>query len=127
MKLRLDHVQIAIPVGGEDVARSFFGGLLGLDELPKPAKLAARGGCWFKLGDTQLHLGTERDFRPAKKAHIALTVDDLGALRARVEQAGAAVLPDEPLDGRARFFSEDPFGNRIEFLETPRPGGESAA
>lgn len=127
MTLQLDHVQIAIPVGGESTARSFYGGVLGLDELPKPANLAARGGCWFALGHTQLHMGTEKDFRPARKAHIAFTVDDLCGLRARVEQTGAPVLPDEPLDGRARFFSEDPFGNRIEFLETPRPDGESAA
>ncbi|AQA00506.1 glyoxalase [Sphingopyxis sp. QXT-31] len=119
--LALDHVQVAIPVGGEARARGFFGDLLGLVELPKPADMAARGGCWFQLGERQLHLGAEQDFRPAKKAHVALTTDTLDALRARIEAAGHATQDDSPVDGRYRFFTEDPFGNRIEFMDrTPR-------
>ena len=119
--LALDHVQVAMPVGGEARARGFFGDLLGLVELPKPADMAARGGCWFQLGERQLHLGAERDFRPAKKAHVALATDRLDALRARIEAAGHATHDDSPVEGRYRFFTEDPFGNRIEFMDrTPR-------
>lgn len=115
--LAIDHVQIAIPVGDEERARAFFGELLGLQELPKPADMAGRGGCWFTLGDRQLHLGVDRDFRPAKKAHVALSTDALDAVRARIEAAGHAIKDDSPVDGRYRFFTEDPFGNRIEFMD----------
>ena len=115
--LAIDHVQIAMPIGGEAQARSFFGKLLELEELPKPADMAGRGGCWFAAGAHQIHLGVEADFRPAKKVHIALRTGDLAALRARLEAAGHATLDDVPVGGRSRFFSADPFGNRIEFLE----------
>jgi catechol 2,3-dioxygenase-like lactoylglutathione lyase family enzyme len=111
----LDHVQIAMPAGGEAAARRFFGDLIGLAELPKPAALAARGGCWFQLGDVQLHLGVEADFRPALKAHVALRVADLPGLQQRLAAAGHAIRADDPVDGHARFFTADPFGNRIEF------------
>ena len=116
MTYAIDHVQVAIPVGGEAVARGFYGALLGLVELPKPADMAARGGCWFAVGALQLHLGVEADFRAAKKAHVALSVADLAGLRARVDAAGHATLDDAPVDGRERFFTADPFGNRIEFI-----------
>ncbi|MBU0825630.1 MAG: VOC family protein [Alphaproteobacteria bacterium] len=115
--LAIDHVQIAIPVGGEDAARGFYGVLLGLDELPKPPEMAARGGCWFQPGAQQLHVGVEADFRAAKKAHVALAADGLAALQHRIEAAGHATKDDSPVDGRYRFFAEDPFGNRIEFLD----------
>ena len=115
--MELDHVQITIPEGGEEMARRFFGDLLGLREVQKPAALAGRGGCWFELGDRQLHLGVEQDFRPALKAHIALAVDDLPGLRNTLVQAGHDTRDDVPLVGRSRFFTNDPFGNRIEFLE----------
>lgn len=119
--LAIDHVQIAIPAGGEAAARGFYGDLLGLTELPKPADMAARGGCWFALGDRQLHLGVEGDFRPARKAHVALATDALDALRARVEAHGHPTKDDSSVEGRYRFFTEDPFGNRIEFMDrTPR-------
>ncbi|MBB5707553.1 VOC family protein [Sphingopyxis panaciterrulae] len=119
--LAIDHVQIAMPVGGEAQVRAFFGVLLGLAELPKPPDMAARGGCWFALGDRQLHLGVEADFRAAKKAHVALATDALDALRARLDAAGFATHDDSIIDGRHRFFTEDPFGNRIEFMDrTPR-------
>ncbi len=116
----LDHVQIAIPEGGESEALNFFGKLLGLTEIPKPEELDGRGGCWFRLGDRELHLGVDPDFRPAKKAHVALAVEDLPSLRAAIAAAGHEVRDDVPIDGRARFFSSDPFGNRIEFLEAPQ-------
>lgn len=115
--LVIDHVQIAIPIGGEAQARAFFGAMLGLEELPKPEHIAGRGGCWFAAGEHQIHLGVEADFRPAKKAHIALRTGDMAELRARFEAAGYATFDDVPIAGSRRFFSTDPFGNRIEFLE----------
>lgn len=112
----LDHVQLAIPAGGEDVARSFYAGLLGLAEVPKPATLSP-GGCWFEGGGVHLHLGVDPDFRPARKAHPALLADDLAALRARLAAAGCVIRDNKPIEGYARFFTEDPFGNRIELME----------
>lgn len=116
----IDHVQTAIPAGGEDAARGFYGALLGLVEIAKPADMAARGGCWFAVGDRQLHLGVDLDFVPAKKAHVALATDHLAALRARLAATEYTVTDGEPVDGRARFFSADPFGNRIEFIAAER-------
>lgn len=113
----LHHVQLAIPAGGEDQARAFYGGILGLEEIAKPSHLAARGGCWFRLGDRELHLGVEEDFRPARKAHPALLIAGLERLRAHLEASGVAVREDEPLPGYRRFYADDPFGNRLEFLE----------
>jgi len=117
MILRLDHVQLAIPEGGEARARAFFGELLGLPEKQKPAQLAARGGLWFEQDALKLHLGVERDFRPAKKAHPAFVVEALHALAERLRLAGYPVVADEPLDGHERVFVSDPFGNRIELIQ----------
>ena len=113
----LDHLQLAMPRGREAEARAFYGGILGLRELAKPANLAVRGGVWFQLGTQQLHLGVEGDFRPAKKAHPAFLVRDLGALRARLKQNGYSPYEDEPLDGYKRCYVADPFGNRLELME----------
>ena len=114
--LRIDHVQVAMPVGGEAAARAFFGGMLGLPEIPKPPALAARGGCWFAVGALQLHLGAEADFRPARKAHVALCSSSIGSIRQRLEAAGITVYDEASVGDRARFFTADPFGNRIEFI-----------
>jgi catechol 2,3-dioxygenase-like lactoylglutathione lyase family enzyme len=113
----LDHVQVAMPPGGEERARAFYGDLLGLAEIPKPANLAARGGVWFAVGPRQLHLGVDPDFRPARKAHPALRVRDLAELVERCRAAGVAVVEDEPLAGFDRVYVADPFGNRLEILE----------
>jgi catechol 2,3-dioxygenase-like lactoylglutathione lyase family enzyme len=113
----LDHVQLAIPAGGEAQARDFYAGLLGLAELPKPEQLVARGGCWFEGAGVQIHLGVEREFVPARKAHPALLVADLSAARQALENAGVAVVPDETVPGVRRFYAADPFGNRIEFIQ----------
>lgn len=113
----LDHVQTAIPVGGEDAARAFYGALLGLPEIAKPPALAVHGGCWFILGDRQLHMGAEQAFIPAKKAHVGVCTDDLAGLQARLDAAGHWTKADTRIDGVARFFTDDPFGNRIEFIE----------
>lgn len=115
--LGLDHVQVAIPAGGEAIARAFYRDLLNLTELEKPASLAGRGGCWFALGDRQLHLGVDPDFRPATKAHVAMVSGGLDDLRSRLEAAGIATRDDAPIDGRRQFFADDPFGNRLEFLQ----------
>jgi catechol 2,3-dioxygenase-like lactoylglutathione lyase family enzyme len=129
--LGLHHVQLAAPPGSEAAARRFFGGLLGLAERSKPANLAKRGGVWFDLDGAQLHIGIERSFRPASKAHPAFTVPDLDELRRRLDAAGVRTWEDEPFPGRDRFYAEDPFGNRLEFLGperthgTPRPRVES--
>jgi catechol 2,3-dioxygenase-like lactoylglutathione lyase family enzyme len=113
----LHHVQLAMPPGGEDDAREFYRDLLGLDEVAKPDHLAGRGGCWFRAGDAELHLGVEDDFRPARKAHPALLVRDLDAVRRRLSEAGRGVSTDAELEGHRRIYTADPFGNRIELIE----------
>ena len=113
----IDHVQLAIPVGGEARARKFYGEALGLSEVPKPAHLLKRGGCWFETGALKVHLGADPDFRPARKAHAALLVDGLDTLVATLETEGYPVRRDEPIDGRQRAYVDDPFGNRIEQIE----------
>jgi catechol 2,3-dioxygenase-like lactoylglutathione lyase family enzyme len=113
----LHHVQVAMPVGRQDQARSFYGRVLGLQEVPKPPGLAGRGGCWFRAPGVELHLGVEEPFAPARKAHPALIVEDLDALEHRLREAGHEVVTDTRLEGRRRFHSADPFGNRLEFLE----------
>lgn len=113
----IDHVQLAMPAGGESAAVGFYQGLLGIPEVAKPAHLAARGGCWFERGVLKVHLGVEADFRAARKAHPALVVRDLPALVSRLRDAGVAVRDDEPLEGYERVYVDDPFGNRIELLE----------
>jgi catechol 2,3-dioxygenase-like lactoylglutathione lyase family enzyme len=117
-EVQLDHVQIAAPPGCETAARHFFGELVGLAEVEKPEPLRARGGTWFALGDRQLHVGVEVDFAPARKAHVALRVGpaELGQLAERLTAAGAPVTWDETLPDARRFYSADPWGNRIEFL-----------
>jgi catechol 2,3-dioxygenase-like lactoylglutathione lyase family enzyme len=114
----LDHVQLAMPAGGEQLARHFYGELLGLAEIRKPQNLASRGGAWFQCGNLQLHLGVESEFRPAKKAHPALLVRDLATLLLTLTAAGCEVRHDpEPVPGIPRVFISDPFGNRIELIE----------
>ncbi len=118
----VDHVQLAMPSGQEQLAREFYCGILGLVEVAKPANLVSRGGVWFENGALKLHLGVEQDFRPAKKAHPALLVENLKALLQRLDAAGIAVVTDEPIEGFDRVHLSDPFGNRIELLEpTPTP------
>lgn len=113
----LHHVQLAAPAGSEDALRAFYGGLLRLPEVPKPAVLAARGGVWFRSAGVELHLGVEDDFRPARKAHPGLLVDDLDALAGRLEAAGVEVGWDGDLPGYRRCYVADPVGNRLELLE----------
>jgi catechol 2,3-dioxygenase-like lactoylglutathione lyase family enzyme len=121
MKIRLiDHVQLAMPPGGEEAARAFYQGVLGIPEAPKPLNLAKRGGCWFIRDELKVHLGVESDFHPAAKAHPAFLVQDLAVLKARLAAAGWPVRVDEPLEGYDRIYVNDPFGNRIELMEPTR-------
>lgn len=115
--LALHHVQLAMPRGREAEARAFFVEVLGFREVPKPPHLAVRGGLWLTAGAADVHLGVEDDFRPALKAHPALLVADLPALRERCTAAGYEVTTDQPLEGYERVYVADPFGNRIELME----------
>ncbi|HWB70354.1 MAG TPA: VOC family protein [Solirubrobacterales bacterium] len=120
MEIQLDHVQVAAPEGCEEAARRFYGELIGLAEVDKPEALRARGGVWFALADRQLHIGVDDRFAPARKAHPAFSVPaaELDSLAARLQSAGAGVTWDKTLPGRRRFYCEDPWGNRLEFLAT---------
>ncbi len=117
---RLDHVLLAMPAGRESDARRFYHGILGIPEASKPEALAARGGCWFEDGELKIHLGVEKDFVPARKAHPAFIVDDLPGLEFKLKASGYPVAHDEPLEGYDRIFVNDPFGNRIELMQ-PKP------
>ena len=122
--IALDHVQIAAPPGCEDEARHFFVDLLGLEELEKPEPLRSRGGAWFALaGGGQLHVGVEDPFAPARKAHPAFGVSaaELDELAQRLESAGERVVWDDSLPGVRRFYTADPWGNRLEVLATREP------
>ncbi|MGW7370176.1 VOC family protein [Streptomyces sp. NPDC054841] len=122
MLTALDHVQLAAPPGSEDALRAYYADALGMTEIPKPPALAANGGCWFTAGAVQLHVGIQSDFHPAKKAHPGLRVSGIEAYANRLASHGAKVVWDHDLPGHRRFFSEDPVGNRLEFLEPdPEP------
>jgi DNA-binding transcriptional MerR regulator/catechol 2,3-dioxygenase-like lactoylglutathione lyase family enzyme len=113
----LHHTQLAMPRGEEEAARAFYARALGMTELDKPPVLAARGGCWFRRGGLELHLGVEDPFTPAKKAHPGLLIDGLTGLATAIEDAGHTVTWDDNFPGYKRFYANDPFGNRLEFLE----------
>ncbi len=110
----IDHVQLAIPEGGEDDARAFYVGVLGLTETPKPPIMAARGGAWFEAGPVRIHVGTESPFVAARKAHPALVVQ---GLRQLIERTGLDATWNDEIEGTVRCHVDDPFGNRIELIE----------
>ena len=113
----IDHIQLAMPAGQEDTARRFYAALLEIPEVAKPPNLAKRGGVWFERGALKVHLGVDADFRPAKKAHPGLLVEDLQILLAKLAAAGIEIVEAEPLPGYEHVYISDPFGNRIELLE----------
>jgi catechol 2,3-dioxygenase-like lactoylglutathione lyase family enzyme len=113
----LDHVQVAVPRGGEERARAFYRELLGMEELPKPEVMAQRGGLWLRCGAQQLHIGAEESFVPAKKAHPALRVRRFDELLERLAAAGLPVRRDGEIAGVRRAFTEDFHGNRVELIE----------
>ena len=114
----IDHLQIAAPKGCEAQARQFFGDILGLAEIEKPESLRSRGGCWFRVGSRELHIGVEEPFRPARKAHPAFSVGDIQAAFANLQNQGILCVWDKPVAGRRRFYARDPWGNRLEFTQT---------
>jgi catechol 2,3-dioxygenase-like lactoylglutathione lyase family enzyme len=116
--LAIDHVQLAMPPGEEERARAFYRDVLGMSEIPKPTELAKRGGCWFASGEAQLHLGVEADFRAAKKAHPALRCRDYQLLILKLGRAEVAVHEVDDIPGVRRCHIHDPFGNRIELIES---------
>ena len=115
---KLHHVQLAIPAGSEDQCRSFYCEILGLIEIEKPEVLARRGGLWLKLGESELHLGVEKEFIPARKAHPGIQVADVAALAAHLKASGYDVEWDDAIPTLRRFYVFDVVGNRLEFLET---------
>ena len=114
---RLHHMQLAMPPGREDEARRFFADVLGMTEIAKPQALAARGGAWFRAGGVEFHLGVEEDFRPARKGHPGILVDDLDDVVRRLAAAGQQTTWDANFPGFRRIYATDPFGNRLEFLQ----------
>ncbi|TBL78658.1 glyoxalase [Paenibacillus thalictri] len=115
--VKLDHVQVAMPSGEEQAAREFYAGILLMQEIEKPEKLRPRGGVWFVCGEQQIHLGVEAHFVPAQKAHPAFRVSGWQALRSKLLALGYTVKDDDEIEGISRFFTNDPFGNRLEFIE----------
>jgi catechol 2,3-dioxygenase-like lactoylglutathione lyase family enzyme len=114
---RIDHVQLAMPLGAEDRAREFYHGVLGIPEVPKPDHMAKRGGCWFERSELKVHLGADAEFRAARKAHPAFIVAGLQSLADKLVSLGYSVRNDDPVAGHVRIQVDDPFGNRIEFME----------
>jgi catechol 2,3-dioxygenase-like lactoylglutathione lyase family enzyme len=129
-KPTIHHIQTAIPKGGEAQALAFYGQVLGLEEIPKPEHLQSRGGVWFRTGNLELHLGVDPAFVASRKAHIAFQFDDLERVREALLSDGFAVEVDEPLPDFERFYTSDPFGNRVELLaptDQDTPGGAEAS
>lgn len=115
--MTLHHVQVSGPAGCEDAMRSFYGGVLGMTELEKPEQLRRRGGAWFRSGSLEIHVGIEEGFRPARKAHPGVAVDDVDALAEQVAASEAPVEWDDSIPGVRRFHTSDPVGNRLEFQQ----------
>ena len=113
----IDHVQVAAPVGCEEEAREFYGEKIGMKEIPKPEELKKRGGCWFKCGNQEIHIGVEQNFNPAKKAHPAFYVLKIDEFKQELIKQGIEVIDDHARPDVIRFYVSDPFGNRIEFME----------
>lgn len=113
----IDHVQLAMPAGQEEQARGFYRDVLGLPETPKPPDMARRGGCWFESDRVKIHLGVDKSFHPATKAHPGLLVSELQAIVERCRERGIAIIDDAPLPGYRRVFVHDPFGNRLELMQ----------
>jgi catechol 2,3-dioxygenase-like lactoylglutathione lyase family enzyme len=124
MLTRLDHILLAIPPGSEDRCRPFYVGVLGMTEQRKPDALAARGGLWLRSGTVEIHLGVEKDFRAAKKAHPALRVSDIDALAEAMTGAGYQPVWDDDIEDIRRFFVFDPVGNRLEFIAEERSAAD---
>lgn len=113
---QIDHIQLAMPAGKEEIARGFFRDILNLNELEKPEPLASRGGCWFENKYVTIHCGVEKEFSAARKAHPGIVVDDIDSLAEQLKSNNYTVLWGDALPDRRRFYTNDPFGNRMEFM-----------
>lgn len=114
---RIDHIQLAAPIGSEEKARSFYQDILSLQEVEKPEALKKNGGVWFSNGEVHIHIGIEEPFIPAKKAHPAFEVTDVEEFASHLQAMGVEIQKDDRLPGAKRFYVYDPFGNRLEFLQ----------
>lgn len=114
---KIDHIQLAAPIGGEEKAKAFYRDILGFEEVEKPDSLKNRGGVWFQAGNVHIHIGVEDAFIPAMKAHPAIEVENIEAFRKTLSEKNVDVIVDTRLPGANRFYVNDLFGNRIEFLE----------
>ncbi|MFS0671826.1 VOC family protein [Ornithinibacillus sp. 179-J 7C1 HS] len=114
---QLDHIQLAAPKGGEEKARAFYHGILGFTEVEKPENLRSRGGVWFSNGEVDIHIGIEEPFHPARKAHPAIRVKNIEAMKKYLDEKDTEYIVDNNLPGANRFYLHDPFGNRLEFLQ----------
>lgn len=113
----IDHVQLAMPAGREEEARAFYRDILGIPERPKPADMANRGGCWFENAAVKVHIGVDKDFRAAGKAHPGLLVDNLSVIAERCREKGLVTMQAPAIEGYDHIYVNDPFGNRIELLQ----------
>ncbi|KMY51583.1 VOC family protein [Peribacillus loiseleuriae] len=113
----IHHVQLAAPPGSEEVARKFFVGILGFEEIEQPEPMKIRGGVWFGFGNYHLHIGIEEPFSPAKKAHPAFEVKNIEALKIHLAENNISFIVDTDYPGVNRIYIEDPWGNRVEILE----------
>lgn len=115
--MKLTHINVCLPKGAEETARSFYAGLLGLPEIPKPEPLRSRGGLWFDAGGLDIHLSVdEHPLGPDAQRHFGLECPDVDALQSKLRSAGIPIDPGRPAPWK-RFFVRDPFGNRIEIHE----------
>ena len=115
--LAIDHVQLAVPVGREPECRDFYLGVLGLVEIPRPETGAGRSILWVRVGGQEMHFRPDPDFAPAPFAHPGFLVDDVEGLAEKVAAAGFEVNRQQSV-GPGRFHTRDPFGNRLEFLQS---------
>jgi catechol 2,3-dioxygenase-like lactoylglutathione lyase family enzyme len=117
----IHHVQLAVPAGSEDECRRFYVDVLGLVEVQKPPMLSGGDGLWVRGDGVELHLGFEIDFRAARRAHPGIRVRGLDGLARRLTEHGIEVRADDTFPGHRRFYVDDPFGNRLEFIERDEP------
>lgn len=114
----LDHVNVVVSKTLEDVAKHFYGSVMGLKEIPKPLELRGRGGAWYELGGVQLHLSAKADDAVIKKGHVCFTVVDVPSAEERFVAAGVQIIPDDqPIAGQPRFYVRDPGGNLLEIAQ----------
>jgi catechol 2,3-dioxygenase-like lactoylglutathione lyase family enzyme len=118
MVTQLHHVNATVPTELEAATKEFYGAVLGLKQVPKPAA-SRQSGAWYQIGDTQLHLSVEDDeLAPLSSRHICFVVSDLGAAEKQFRDAGVEIIPDaRPVPGTPRFYVRDPGGNQLEIVQ----------